>query len=140
MRFVDRIDVSLPRKPVQSSLTRWFWRSLSEGRFETTQCTNCGEKVFPPRPDCPVCLERAMTWSPLSNTGSLYSRTIVHVVPEAMIDEAPLAIGIVDLDDGIRLLCALVGAEETAIGDRVDMVCIRYRDGCLFGAEKAGAL
>ena len=76
-----------------------------------------------------------MTWIILSGSGVLYSKTVVHVVPEKLIDEAPLPIGIVDLDEGLRILSALVGDGAIDIGSRVDLVSIRYQDGFLFGAS-----
>ena len=132
-----RIPLELPIKPNRSAFNRWFWEALEQGRFETVECSGCGKTSFPPRPDCPNCLEGRMRWRQLSGVGTLYTRTVVRVVPERLLESAPLPVGIVDLDDGVRLLCSLVGEQPIAIGKRVRLVVLQYLDGVLFAATQA---
>lgn len=68
--------------------------------------------------------------------GTLYARTRIHVVPEAYIDSAPLNVGIVDLDMGVRLVCWLVeGADRLPPDAATELVALRFANGCLIGAR-----
>jgi uncharacterized OB-fold protein len=129
-----------PFPPRVSTFTRPFWDALAEGRMLTTRCRACGELGFPPRNICRGCWSRALEWVPLAAGGTLYSWTRVHVAPEAFRHAGAYAIGLVDLDDGVRLMCRLLG-EPTAddLGRRVEMVVLAYDDGPLFGARRVGS-
>jgi uncharacterized OB-fold protein len=60
----------------------------------------------------------------------------VHVTPGAFRSDAPYAIGIVDLDDGVRLMCRLVGeVGPDDVDAGVELIVLRYDDGPLFGAR-----
>ena len=125
-----------PFPPRVSAFTRPFWDALADGRLTTTRCAACGTIGFPPRNLCRGCWSRDLRWTTLSAGGTLYSFTRVHVVPGAFRADAPYAIGLVDLDDGPRLMCRLVG--EVGPGDldrRTALVVLRYADGPLFGAR-----
>lgn len=129
---------SLPLRPRRSRLTRWFWEGLDEGRLATTRCAACGRLSFPPRPDCPDCWHAETAWQDLSGIGTLYSRTRIAVVPEKFIDRSPIDLGIVDLDEGVRITCWLIdGAESLALDRRVQLVALRFADGCLLAARPA---
>lgn len=130
---LDRVRAYPPRV---TAFTARFWSALDEGRLETTRCEACGARSFPPKPICPHCWGTSVGWAPLSGRGRLYSRTVVHAAPAAFRDEVPYAIGIVDLDEGLRLATRLVG--DPAIGDPVEIVVLRYRDGSLFAAGPPG--
>lgn len=130
-----------PRLAKQSQLTRWFWQGLGEGQFQTTRCRVCDRTSFPPRPDCPGCLGNDMGWTPLATRGRVYTSTLIRAVPTPFIDSAPLPVGVVDLDDGIRLLCWLVeGAGRLPLDSPVEIVALQYEDGCLFGAAPITAI
>jgi uncharacterized protein len=118
--------------PEVTALTRPFWDALSEGRFTVTQCTSCQRMSFPPKPFCPHCWHREVNWTQLSGQGRLYSRTTIYFTPEAFAKDAPLQVGIVDLDENIRIACAVVGS-EIPLDSRVELVTLQYEDGPLFG-------
>lgn len=127
---------TMSKLPRQSQLTRWHWQGLELGLLQTSHCTHCGRISFPPRPDCPDCLSHGWQWQQLEPHGKLYARTRIHVVPEAFIDSAPLDVGIVDLDMGVRLVCWLVdGAERLTPDADVELVTLRFVNGCLIGAR-----
>ena len=110
--------------------------ALDGGRLTTTRCVDCGALGFPPRNLCRGCWSRALVWTVLAPGGRLYTFTRVHVAPGAFRADAPYAIGMVDLDDGVRLMCRLVGdVEPDDVDARVEIVVLRYDDGALFGAR-----
>lgn len=138
--------MSLPQLPMDSDraspprlseFTRTFWSALGEGRWITTRCLSCSRQTFPPRPVCPHCWSPDVEWSDLGTRGTLYSWTRIHAAPAVFAGEAPYAVGIVDLEDGIRLACRLVEREEAPlrVGQPVEMLVLRYRDGPLFAAR-----
>jgi len=134
-----KLDVDADRAypPRQSAFTREFWSALDEGHWITTRCRACARQTFPPKPVCPHCWSADVEWSALGARGRLYSWTRIHAAPAVFGAEAPYAVGIVDLDDGIRLACRLVERDGAAprIGQPVEMVVLRYRDGPLFAAR-----
>jgi uncharacterized OB-fold protein len=91
---------------------------------------------FPPKPLCRSCWSEEIDWIDLRPSGTLYSFTRVHVVPRAFLADALYDIGIVDLDDGVRLMCRLLDVDaDTSIGCAVRMVTLNYDDGPLFAAR-----
>lgn len=131
------IDAPRPMAPRISAFTRYFWDALAEGRFVTTRCRSCDRISFPPRAICPHCWAGEPDWAEMSGAGRLYSYTVNHVPPRAFARHAPYAIGIVELREGVRLLCSLHGAEALQIGMAMQMIVLRHTDGPLFGARSA---
>jgi uncharacterized OB-fold protein len=123
--------------PRVSSFTKPFWEGLGQGRWQTTCCDACGRQTFPPRPICPHCWSDKVSWSPLVARGTLYSWTRIHAAPAVFSAESPYAVGIVDLDSGIRLACRLLDAHHTdwKPGMAVEMAILQYEDGPLFAAR-----
>lgn len=125
--------------PRVSAFTQPFWQGLAEGIWQSTGCEDCGRATFPPKPICPHCWSSRMQWRPLPERGVLYSWTRVHAPPAVFADQAPYALGIVDLEGGLRIAVRLVEAgagAETAWtpGMAMRVVALRYADGPLFAA------
>ena len=72
---------------------------------------------------------------PLSPRGKVYSSTVIHSAPQIFGREAPYRVAIVDLVDGVRIATRLVGVEDFAIDQEVDIVVLEYEDGPLFAAR-----
>lgn len=136
---LDAIAVARQRSysPRVSAFTKPFWEGLRARRWKTTCCEACGKFTFPPKPVCPHCWSEKMEWKALSTTGVLYSWTRIHFAPSAFVEEAPFAVGIVDLDVGLRLAARLVDVRgrEFRPGIPVEMVVMQYEDGPLFAAR-----
>lgn len=132
------IDVTLrrPLAPTSSGFTAPFWTALAEGRLTTTRCEGCKERCFPPRPYCPRCGGPGMEWVELGGHGRLYSRTRIHSAGGSFAAFAPYSVGLVDLDDGLRLLTRLLpSASALPLDSPVEMVVLRHPDGPLFAAR-----
>ena len=130
-----------PFPPRVSSFTRPFWEALAEGWLITTNCSQCNRVSFPPKPVCRECWCEDFVWRALQPDGRLYSFTRVHVVPRSFAADTPepLAIGIIDLADGVRLMCRLFGEQKRFTPDvPVEMIVPMYDDGPLFAARPAG--
>lgn len=134
---IVKIPRSIPITPTQSAFSRWFWEGLAQGWFETTKCNACGKISFPPRPHCIACGSPDFSRISLSGRGTLYSRTRVHMTPTRLIPLAPLSLGIIDLEEGVRLACTLLDKNELVeIGDTIQICTMKFVDGVLFGAQK----
>jgi uncharacterized OB-fold protein len=125
--------------PRVSAFTQPFWEGLAQGRWQTTSCEDCGRLTFPPKPVCPHCWGERMVWKALPSRGTLYAWTRIHSAPKVFTDEAPYAVGIVDLDlqGGLRIAARLLEdpRKPLACGMGVEVVVLGYEDGPLFAAR-----
>jgi uncharacterized OB-fold protein len=98
-----------------------FFERVREGRLIAVRCEKCGELAIPPRQFCPGCGERA--WEPvrLAGEGTIASFTVIRVAPRAFAADAPYAIAVVKLTEGVSLLGRIVDIplEHVALGLRV---------------------
>ena len=128
-----------PFAPRVSAFTRPFWEALAQGRLISTHCAHCKLVSFPPRNICRACWGQDLPWVDLATHGTLYSFTRVHVAPGAFRADTPYAIGIIDLNQGPRLMCRMVGELSTQhLDGPVQMLVLQYDDGPLFGARMIG--
>ncbi len=128
-----------PFPPRVSAFTRPFWTTLGEGRLITTACRACGRLTFPPKLVCRGCWSEDYDWRELRPSGVLYSYTRVHVLPRAFVADGLYDFAIVDLADGVRLMCRLLGDPAQFAPDiPVEMVVAMYDDGPLFAARPTG--
>lgn len=129
---VDRARAYPPRV---TAFTQHFWDRLTEGQLETTQCDGCGRLSFPPKPFCPHCWGAQTHWAPLTGQGRLYAQTVIHAAPAVFRDEVPYRVGIVDLDEGLRIALRILADIAPMLDSPVQIVVQLYRDGPLFAAE-----
>jgi hypothetical protein len=99
-----------------------YWREIPQRyRYEAAKCTGCGKTFFPPRLVCSACGHREFETTILAQEGSIEAFTVIHVAPSGFTDEAPYAVAIVKLDDGVQLMAQVADAEldQLKIGDRM---------------------
>jgi uncharacterized OB-fold protein len=99
-----------------------YWREIPQRyRLEADKCKNCGYVAFPPRQICPRCQSRQFEAITLADSGKVITYTIIRVPPRPFADQAPYAVGIVELDDRVRLMGQIVDCnfEDLKIGMRV---------------------
>ena len=103
-----------------------FFDALSEGRLVAARCSECDERMLPPRPACYNCGGRAVSLSEQPKTGEVVSYTSVNRPPSAFEHLAPITVAVVELDSTARLTGRVDAAlADVAIGDRVEL---RVRD------------
>jgi len=96
-----------------------YWREIPQRyRLEAAKCKGCGKVWFPPRLVCPGCGNKSFEQVKLSDKGKLTTFTVIRVAPKDYTDEAPYAVGIVELEGGVPIMCQIVDCthEELAIG------------------------
>lgn len=102
-----------------------FVRHLEAGRLMGSRCTACGFTTFPPRADCPRCRHDGFEFTPWSGRGVVATFTRIAAAPAGFETEAPYDLGVVDLEEGGRLLAAFgatIAPDEIAVGLAVQVV------------------
>jgi uncharacterized OB-fold protein len=85
-----------------------YWREMPRRyRLEAGKCEKCGKIFFPHRLICDACGGQKMNTISLSREGKLITYTVIHIGPSKFADQAPYAVGIVELKEGVRLLSQL---------------------------------
>ncbi|WP_254538544.1 Zn-ribbon domain-containing OB-fold protein [Halomarina litorea] len=108
--------------------TRPFWSALSEGDFLVHECRDCNRAFFPPAPVCPHCGATEVEWVEASGEAELYSFTRQHTAPPGF--DAPVLLGLVELAEGPRVLCAIEGEYgDLELGQAVELVATEYDEG-----------
>ena len=103
----------LPR-PAPESLP--FWEGAAQHRLMLPRCHRCGQFWFPPSQRCPHCLAGDFEWVQAKGTGRIYSFVVYHrVYHPGFAADVPYAVGIVELDEGPRLLTNIVGTPPGGI-------------------------
>ena len=92
---------------------------LQKGKLMGTECKKCGERYFPPRSDCLKCMTDEIDWIEYSGRGTLHSYSRIYAAPKGFEDMAPYTIGVVDLEEGGRLLSWLKNIPDNEI--KIDM-------------------
>lgn len=102
--------------PQPNVVTQRFWSGCKDGRFEFQHCKACGHSQFPPRLTCIACHSADLDWLPSSGCGTVYSFTVVHRAPlESFKADVPYVIAIVALEEGVRAMVNLRGADPETI-------------------------
>ncbi|MBM4319145.1 MAG: Zn-ribbon domain-containing OB-fold protein, partial [Deltaproteobacteria bacterium] len=109
-----------------------FVAQLEQGKITGSRCTSCGCRAFPPRADCSACGSPSFELVPISGKGRVVTFTRIEQPPAGFEEHAPYTVGVVDLEEGGRLLAwfgSSIPAEEIGIGLAVQVVPRRLGDG-----------
>ena len=118
----DGPRTGVPRLTVTQDNSFWF-EAAREGRLAIQRCTSCATLRHPPGPACPAC--RSFEWDveTASGLGTLHSWTVIHH-PQDPAFTYPLAVGLLDLDEGTRLVADIhpeVDHASLEIGMRLEV-------------------
>jgi uncharacterized OB-fold protein/acyl dehydratase len=92
----------------------WWWEGIGRGEVLIQECSDCGKLRHPPRPMCGNCQSIKWTGVKASGRGSVYSYVILHY-PKFPGYEFPLACGLIELEEGVRMVTNIVGCEHKDI-------------------------
>jgi uncharacterized OB-fold protein len=106
-------------KPTPES--RPFWEAAKKRQLLVQTCDDCGVTYFYPRPLCPSCLSRSVRWIEASGRGVLYSFVVNHRGPRKFPVEPPYVVGLVELEEGPRLMSHIVEVAPDPDKLRCDM-------------------
>lgn len=102
--------------PIPTDISAHYWEGLKQGKVLLQHCTDCGHWIFFPRRHCDRCWSHAVETREVSGMGVLYTFTLTRIptLPD-FADEMPQALAVVELDEGVRVNCTLVGVDPAAI-------------------------
>lgn len=89
----------------------FFFDAAKDGRLEIQHCTSCDALRHPPTPTCPHC--RSLDWDTVVSSGraTLHTWTVIHHPQDPAFDY-PLAVGLVDLEEGVRFVADIAGVDH----------------------------
>ena len=93
-----------------------FFEEAREGRLSAIRCGQCGELAIPPKELCPNCRERRWQLVPLAGIGTVVSFTVIRIPPRGRLPEAPYAVAVVRLAEGVSLLGRIVDIPLAGLG------------------------
>ena len=105
--------------PVPTPETQHFWDGCRDGKLLLQRCNDTGRAYFPPRPFSPYTGKRNVSVFEASGKGVLYSY-VINQRPAKGFD-APYAIAIVQLAEGVRMMTNIVECEQTPEALVLDM-------------------
>jgi uncharacterized protein len=98
-----------PRPALTQDNAFWF-EGARQHRLLIQRCKQCGTLRHPPRPMCSEC--RSYEWDVVdaSGRGTVYSFVVNHY-PQVPAFDYPLAVGLIELEEGTRLVANVIGVE-----------------------------
>ena len=97
-------------KPRPSAESLPFWEGAKAHKLLLPRCNSCGKSWFPPSQRCPHCLSANFEWRECAGQGRIYSFVVFHrVYHPAFEEDVPYAVGVVELDEGPRLIANIMG-------------------------------
>ena len=108
-----------------------FVTYLEQGKVMTTRCKQCDTSYFPPKMDCPKCLQSEVEWFEIEGSGRLITYTVVHYGPSGFEDDAPYLLAVAEFPGGVRVFGRLdreIAESDIKVGMSVKPVTIRLPD------------
>jgi uncharacterized protein len=101
--------------------TEPFWTATAEHRLTYQVCRACGQIVFHPRRHCTGCLRGDLDWRDSAGQGTVYTFAVVRQSGHPFFRaRAPYVVGLIDLDEGFRMLAEIAASPEAvSVGQRV---------------------
>jgi len=105
-----------PKRPRPAlTLDNKFWfDAAKEHNLLIQRCASCKVLRHPPRPRCNRCGSYEWETIEASGAGTVYSYVVMHY-PQVPAFDYPLPIGLIELQEGTRLVADLVGVERDDI-------------------------
>ena len=101
-------------RPQWNQDQEWFWEGLKEHELRIQRFTDDGTLLFPPANANPKTHAMDYDWIVSSGKGTLYSHTVVHY-PQVPSFDYPLIVGVVELEEGVRIISNIVNVKPEQI-------------------------
>lgn len=126
----ERVAPRPPRpRPGLTHDNRFFFEGAKEHHLLIQRCAACQTLRHPPQPRCDKC--GSYEWDALesSGRGAVYSFVVNHY-PQVPAFDYPLPIGLIELEEGTRLVAQIVDCpiDEITVGMPVEVVWIDADD------------
>ena len=98
-----------------------FYKFLTEEKLMAGKCLKCGKIHLPPRPLCDNCFGQEFKWMQISGNGKLLTYTVIHIAPAQFQELAPYPVGIVQLENGLKIPGMITGVEQKDLKIGMDL-------------------
>jgi uncharacterized OB-fold protein len=88
-----------------------FYRNINQQKLLAGKCIKCGKIHLPPRTVCDKCYSKDFEWIETPRKGRLLTYTVIHIAPAQFQSISPYAIGIVELENDVKLPGMIQGTE-----------------------------
>jgi len=105
-----------------------FINYLEQGKIMATRCQQCQASYFPPRMDCPRCLNNNMGWFEIKKHGKLVNHVQVNYAPAGFESSAPYYLAIGEFADGVKIFSRLsrdIKKEDIQTGMNLKVVPVK---------------
>ncbi|MEZ0606093.1 Zn-ribbon domain-containing OB-fold protein [Paraburkholderia sp. IW21] len=107
--------------PTEDADNAPYLRAWRHGVLLLQHCEACGREIFYPRSMCPDCWASPLSWKEASGHGTIVSFSLIYRPNHpAFLDEVPIALAEIALDEGASMLARVLGCAPQ-IGMRVKM-------------------
>lgn len=126
-------DPALRPRPAINADNQYFWDGARAHELRVQTC-ECGRHFFP-TPRCPGCGGFDLGWIVASGRATLYSWAVPHH-PQASGFRYPVLVGLVELDEGTRLVSNIVGCagDDLRIGMPLELCWLDSHPALVEGA------
>ncbi len=117
--------------PVVNSVDREFWEAAARRELRLQKCRTCGVLQFFPRIACTGCLGGDLEWVQVSGKGKVHTFSLCRVPRNrAFMDEVPIYVAEVELDEGVRMITRIVGdnRDQVTLGAPVTVTFLDTED------------
>jgi uncharacterized OB-fold protein len=114
--------------PQMQPFSKPFWDAARAHELVIQHCGDCNALIFYPRRECPECWSTNLDWKKASGKATLYSFSVTYEgVEEMFIDDLPIVLAWVDLEEGIRMTTNIIDCdpEDVHIGMELE---VAWRD------------
>ena len=115
-----------PRPAITRDNAFWF-DGVQQHKLLIQRCTSCQALRHPPGPMCPQC--NSLEWDTIESSGRgvLYSFVVNHY-PQVPAFDYPLPVGVIELDEGTRLVSNIVecALEDIEVGMPVECTFVAF--------------
>lgn len=102
--------------PIPDDDSAPFWSGCANQKLLIQCCSECRTHRWPPGPGCPACGSTQSEWVAASGTGTVFSWVVVRVpLVGALQDQVPYAVGLIALDEDIRIVSTITGCKPEEI-------------------------
>jgi uncharacterized OB-fold protein len=107
-------DPALRPPPAINRDNAFLWDGFRERQLRIQSCHGCAATVFPPTPRCPQCGSFDQGYVVASGRGTLHSFAVPHY-PKAPGFRYPVLVGLIQLEEGVRMLANLAGVTRDSV-------------------------
>jgi len=107
------VGIPVPRP---SQVAAPYWEGCRAGVLRLQRCSVCGAVAPRPARLCRACHRPTLVWEDSAGLGRLYSWTVVWR-PQHPSFVVPYAPAIIEIDEGMRVLSAMVGCSDSDLRD-----------------------